>query len=172
MKWTISQLNQLQHKGLSIDEFVDVSDLKDVEKTIRDIFPVHITGRADLSSLKATFHLTISGTMVLPCSRTLVDVHYPFEITTTETFLLRHTSEFVADEETHQVQGEVVDLLPLIKEHILLEIPMQVFGEDENAEGAAPQEGKDWKVISEEDKSNQIDPRLAGLAKFFEDDKK
>jgi uncharacterized protein len=171
MKWTISQLNQLQHKGLSIDEVVDVSELKELEETIRDISPVHVTGRADLSSLKVTFHLTISGSMVLPCSRTLVDVNFPFEVTTTETFLLRHTSDFDTDEETHQVQGEVIDLLPIIKEHIILEIPIQIFSDDLNAEGAAPQSGSDWQVISEEEKANQIDPRLAGLAKFFEEDK-
>ncbi|WP_078547333.1 YceD family protein [Litchfieldia alkalitelluris] len=172
MEWTISQLNQLQHKGLSIDEIVDVTELKELKNSIRDISPVRITGRADLSSLKVTFHLTISGTMILPCSRTLVDVHYPFEITTTETFMLRHTSDYETDEETHQVQGDVVDLLPVIKELIILEIPMQIFCDDLNTEGAAPQEGKDWQVISEEDKANKIDPRLAGLAKFFDDDKK
>ncbi|MFC4320289.1 YceD family protein [Litchfieldia salsa] len=172
MKWTISQLNQLQHKGLTVDEIVDVTDLKELDKnSIRDISPVRVTGRVDLSSLKATFHLTISGSMVLPCSRTLVDVPFPFEITTTETFLLRHTSDYDTDEETHQVQGDVVDLLPLIKELIILEIPMQVLSNDLNAEGAAPQEGKDWQVISEEDKAKKVDPRLAGLAKFFEDDK-
>jgi uncharacterized protein len=172
MKWTISQLNQLQHKGLSIDEIVDVSDIKELETTIRAVSPVHVTGRADLSSLKATFHLTISGSMILPCSRTLVDVNFPFEVTTTETYLLRQTSDFESDEEIHQVQGEVVNLLPMIKEHILLEIPIQIFSDQKDAEGAAPQVGKDWKVISEEEKSDQIDPRLAGLAKFFEDEQK
>ncbi|MCA1029957.1 DUF177 domain-containing protein [Bacillus timonensis] len=172
MKWSISQLNQLQHKGLSIDEYVDVSDIKDIDSTIRGIDPVHVTGRADLSSAKATFHLTISGSMTLPCSRTLVDVNYPFNLKTTETFLLRQTLDYEADEEEiHLVQGDVVDLLPIIKENILLEIPMQVFSNDQHVEGAAPQEGKDWVVITEEDKRNQIDPRLAGLAKLFEDKK-
>jgi len=169
MKWTISQLNQLQHKGLAIDEVADVKELIGPETTIRNISPVHVTGRADFSSFKVTFHLVISGSMILPCSRTLVDVEYPFEIQTTETFLLRQTSEYDDDEDIHHVQGEVVDLLPIIKELIILEIPIQVFSDQEHAEGAAPQEGKDWQVISEEEKSKQIDPRLAGLAKFFED---
>lgn len=172
MKWSINQLNQLARKGLTIDEIVDVSDLKDIDKTIRDVSPVHITGRGDLSSTKATFHLTISGSMILPCSRTLVDVKFPFEIRTTETFLLRDTSDFdlESDDDVHQVRGEVIDLLPLIKENILLEIPIQIFSDDSNSQDGAPQSGQDWEVISEEDNKKKIDPRLAGLAKFFEDE--
>ncbi|MEH7222447.1 DUF177 domain-containing protein [Bacillus sp. JJ1566] len=172
MKWTINQLNQLARKGLMIDETVDVKDLMEIEKSIRDIPPVHVTGRADLSSTKASFHITISGSMILPCSRTLVDVKFPFEIRTTETFLLRETSDYdlESDEDVNQVQGEVIDLLPLIKENILLEIPMQIFCDNSNSEDAAPQSGQDWEVITEDDKKNKIDPRLAGLAKFFEDE--
>jgi uncharacterized protein len=167
VKWTIHQLHQLQNKGLTIDETVDVSDLKQVDKSIRDVSPVHIEGRADLSSTKFTFHLSIKGTMVLPCSRTLVDVLYPFEIHTTETFLL-NDYDYTTDEDSHVVQGEIIDLLPIVKELILLEVPMQIFSKDENVEGAAPQSGKDWEVITEEQVKDKIDPRLAGLAKFFE----
>lgn len=172
MKWTINQLNQLARKGLMIDEIVDVRELMELDTSIRDITPVQVTGRADLSSTKASFHLTISGSMILPCSRTLVDVKFPFEIRTTETFLLRETSDFdlESDDDVHQVRSEVIDLLPLIKENILLEIPIQIFCDDSNSEDAAPQSGQDWEVISEEDKKNKIDPRLAGLAKFFEDE--
>ncbi|MFS0823723.1 YceD family protein [Bacillus sp. 1P02SD] len=172
MKWTINQLNQLARKGLTIDETVDVQDIMELEKTIRDISPVQVTGRADLSSTKASFHITISGSMILPCSRTLVDVKFPFEIRTTETFLLKDTSvyDLESDEDVHQIRGEVIDLLPIIKENILLEIPMQIFCDDSNSEDAAPQSGQDWEVITEDDQKNKIDPRLAGLAKFFEDE--
>jgi len=172
LKWTINQLNQLAHKGLTIDETVDVKDIMELEKSIRDISPVHVTGRADLSSTKASFHITISGSMILPCSRTLVDVKFPFEIGTTETFLLKDTSvyDLESDEDVHLIRGEVIDLLPIIKENILLEIPMQIFCDDSNSEDAAPQSGQDWEVITEDDNKNKIDPRLAGLAKFFEDE--
>lgn len=171
MKWSINQLNQLVHKGtITIDEVVDVSDIKELDKTIREISPVHVTGRGDLSSTKITFHLTISGNMILPCSRTLVDVKFPFEIDTTETFLLRQTSDFETEEDVHQVQGEIVDLIPIIKENILLEIPIQIFCDDSNSENAAPLSGKDWELITEDDKKNKIDPRLAGLAKFFDNE--
>ena len=45
MKWSIHQLNKLRNKGLTLDEMVDVSELKEVEKDIREINPVHVTGR-------------------------------------------------------------------------------------------------------------------------------
>jgi uncharacterized protein len=170
LKWTISQLNQLQSKGLKIEEEIDLSELVTSHQDIRDISPVSVSGRADISSSKVTFHLSISGSMVLPCSRTLVDVQYPFSIDTTETFLLK-PAVYDTEEDFHLAEGDIVDLTPIIKEILILEIPIQVFCDDgANEEGAAPQSGKDWEVISEEDQNNKIDPRLAGLAKFFENE--
>ena len=49
MKWSIHQLNKLRNKGLTLDEMVDVSELKEVEKDIREINPVHVTGRVDFA---------------------------------------------------------------------------------------------------------------------------
>ncbi|WP_027408240.1 YceD family protein [Anoxybacteroides tepidamans] len=170
MKWSIHQLHQLQAKGLVIDETVDLSDLKQIDRSIRDISPVRVTGRADIGATKFTFHLTIEGTMVLPCSRTLVDVSYPFTVQTTETFFL-NDYDVNNDEDTHLVQGDAIDLLPIVKELVLLEVPMQVFCEADGQEGA-PQSGAGWEVITEEQAKNKIDPRLAGLAKFFDKDKK
>ncbi|WP_223700337.1 YceD family protein [Sutcliffiella deserti] len=169
MKWTLFELNQLQHKGLEIDETVDVNDIT-TNSEIRSIDPVHVIGRADLSSKKVTFHLTVEGSMVLPCSRTLVDVDYPFTIKTTETFLFQPAEYESDDEILHMVEGDVIDLLPIIREAIILEVPMQIFSESPDKEEAAPQSGKDWDVISEKDQTTKVDPRLAGLAKFFEKD--
>ena len=148
-----------------MDEMVDVSELKEVEKDIREINPVHVTGRVDFGSGKFTFHLHITGSMVLPCSRSLVDVTLPFDIKTTEVFQTSE-EEFETEAEIHCLEGEVLDLLPVIKENILLEIPMQIFSDD--VSGGAPTQGQDWQVISEEDKEKTVDPRLAGLAKFFD----
>ena len=44
---------------------------------------------------------------------------------------------------------------------------MQIFSDD--VSGGAPMQGQDWQVISEEKtKKKTVDPRLAGLAKFFD----
>jgi uncharacterized protein len=170
LKWTISQLQKYRNKEFSVDETVRVDEIKEVDSSIRSVSPMHITGRADISSTRVTFHLKMKGNLVLPCSRTLVDVNYPIDVETTETFLF-HDSDFYEsdEEEVHQVKGDVIDLMPIVREILLLEVPMQVFCEDSSEEGA-PQSGKDWEVIQEEDRKEKIDPRLAGLAKLLEQD--
>ena len=156
---------------MQIDEIVDVTDIKERDPQIRDVSPIKVTGRADIGSTKVTFHLHLSGKFILPCSRTLVDVNYPIDIETTETFLFKTAGiEYDGDDVTI-VEGDVVDLLPVIKENLLLEIPMQVFCEDVNSEEAAPQSGNDWTVISEEENKQKVDPRFAKLADFFENNK-
>lgn len=166
MKWTLSQLQKNRSKDFCIDEIVNVDEIKKLDPTIREVSPMHITGRADIDSAKVTFHLTINGHLILPCSRTLVDVNFPINVETTETFLLKGL-DYESVEEVHQVKGDLIDLMPVICEILLLEVPMQVFCEDSSEEGA-PQSGKDWEVIEEQDNKDKIDPRLAGLAQFFD----
>jgi len=170
MKWTLSQLQKSRNKEFLIDETIRVDEIKTDDPTIRGVSPIHVTGRADISSTRVTFHLEIDGYLILPCSRTLVDVNYPISVETTETYLFNVPEyEAVTEEEAHQVKGDLIDLMPVIREILLLEVPMQVFCEDYNQEGAAPQSGKDWEVVTEEDQTKKIDPRLAELAKFFDD---
>lgn len=167
MKWTLSQLQKYRSKDFPIDEMVNVDEIKETDQTIRHVSPMHVTGRADIDSTKVTFHLNIKGHLVLPCSRTLVDVNYPIDVETTETFLLKGL-DYETEEEVHQVKGEVIDLMPVLNEILLLEVPMQVFCDDHTSEEGAPQSGKGWEVIHELEKQDKIDPRLAGLAKLLD----
>jgi uncharacterized protein len=169
LKWTVSQLQKFRDKDLQIDETVDVSDIKERDKQIREVSPIRVNGRVDINPAEVTFHLHLSGEFTLPCSRTWVDVKYPIDIETTETFLLNDTFTDLEVDDVTVVKDDVVDLIPVIKENLLLEIPMQVFCEDVNSDEAAPQSGKDWSVVSEEETKQKIDPRLAKLANFFED---
>jgi uncharacterized protein len=170
LKWTLSQLQKYRNKDFSIDEIIRVDEIKEDDPTIRKVSPMHITGRGDIDSTKVTFHLKIEGHLILPCSRTLVDVLLPINVETTETFLLKG-SVYETEEEVYQVKDDVIDLMPIIREILLLEVPMQVFCEDVDSEEAAPQSGKDWEVVHEEDQSKKVDPRLAELAKFFDKSK-
>jgi uncharacterized protein len=169
LKWTLTQLQKYRNKEFLINETVRFDEIKQADPTIRDVSPMVLTVRGDIGSTRITFHLSIEGYLVLPCSRTLVDVKYPINVETTETFLLQD-STYQAEEEAHQVKGDVIDLTPIIREILLLEVPIQVFCDDLDAEGAAPQSGKDWEVVQEEAESVKVDPRLAGLAKFFDKD--
>jgi uncharacterized protein len=168
MKWTISQIQKHRSKDFVIDEVVVMDVIKETDTSIREVSPIHLTGRADISATKVTFHLRIEGYLILPCSRTLVDVKLPIDVETTETFLL-NDQEYGVDEEVYQVKGDVIDLEPIIREILLLEVPMQIFCDDGAGQEGAPQSGKDWEVIEEHEKVEKLDPRLAGLAKFFEE---
>lgn len=169
LKWTIHDLNKLQNKGLSFDEQISVDEITEVDKEIRSVSPVQVTGRADFGASKVTFHINIKGTMILPCSRTLADVKFPFDIQSSETFVLSSYGNY-EDEDLHQPDGEIVDLTRYIRELILLEVPLQVFSEKEDVKGPAPQSGEGWEVITEEEKKDQIDPRLAKLKELFNEE--
>ncbi|MBU9720459.1 MULTISPECIES: YceD family protein [Bacillaceae] len=168
MKWSVQQLLPFKEKGLHIDESVNLSELKEIDREIRDISPVRVTGDAYFSKQAITFRLVISGTMTLPCARTLNDVDYPFTIEATEIFQLDEWATFDEEDEVHEVKENTVDLFPYVKERILLEKPMQVFSDKD--EGPAPATGHGWELKDESDEEdNKIDPRLKDLQKFFDE---
>jgi len=176
MKWTVIQLQKFRDVELEIDKKVDVSkDLKERDPEIRDASPIHVTGKAHIDSQKAVFHLHLTGNLILPCSRTLVDVTYPIDIQSTETFILKPFEYSPSEEEEiHEPYEGMVDLLPVIEELILLEVPMQVISEDAKNKETL-QAGQDWEVMTEDQFKQQshikIDPRLAGLAALLKDKK-
>lgn len=168
MKWMIQQLKK--HQTMTFEETIDLSDIRKLNNEIRKISPVMVSGKALVSGDTFTFPMMIKGVLTLPCSRTLEDVELPFEIEAKETFQLSG-SYYSSEEEgslddIHTVEGDVIDLDPYIKELILLEIPLQIFSD--KADSEALRSGKDWEFLTEEDKNNRIDPRLADLSKFFE----
>ncbi|MDQ0253834.1 uncharacterized protein J2S74_001206 [Evansella vedderi] len=169
MKWSVQQLLTYKEKGLHIDESVDVSEIKKIDREIRDITPVRVIGDARIMKQSVTFRLVISGSMTLPCARTLNDVEYPFNIEAVEIFQLDEMAVFDEEDEVHKVKGNTVDLFPYVLERILLEKPLRVFSNED--EGLAPASGKDWELQTKEEDSVKIDPRLKELEKFFDETK-
>ncbi|MCM3759334.1 DUF177 domain-containing protein [Alkalihalobacillus oceani] len=169
MKWSLQQLQAAKHKPFTFEETVDLTSLKEQNAEIRAVSPIDVRGEVTFSRSLWTFKLHLSGELILPCARTLADVRFPIDLNVSERF---HPSadEWIADEEDddiHPIEGESIDLLPYVKERILLEIPIQVYADDE-AQRQAPPSGTDWELVTEEQQKNRIDPRLADLAKFFD----
>ena len=50
MKWTITQLQKYRNKGLVLSETIDVSEIKEIDKQIREVSPITVTGRVDINS--------------------------------------------------------------------------------------------------------------------------
>jgi uncharacterized protein len=168
LKWTLQQLEQLKDPGLSFDETVDVSDLKKRDPEIREISPVQVAGKAVFETKKISFFLEITGKMVLPSSKTLENVDFPFDLHTVEVFRLDSSVEEEGDEEEiHDIENETVDLLPYVKEAILVEKPIRVVGVDEEPLSS----GNGWELVSENQQKNRIDPRLEKLQDLLDENK-
>lgn len=170
MQWAVEELKRLGNRTLKFDEYVNVDDILDKNGEIRQISPVRVQGHVIVSKTLISFHLHISGTMVLPCSLTLVDVDYPFSIETIESFQLNEhvpvdegENEFI-----HSIEGQIIDLKPIIKENVLLSVPMKVVHPD----AKISESGEGWEFVTGEKKKDAIDPRMAKLAEFFNKDKR
>jgi uncharacterized protein len=171
MKWSLQQLSVAKHKPFTFEETIDLSSLTALNTEIRSVSPIKVKGEVVYSGSLITFLLDVTGELVLPCARTLADVSFPIELHEAVHFHPEdeYVTASVEQDDIHFFEGDTIDLIPALKELILLEIPIQVFA-DEDVEGPAPKSGKDWELFKKEEQQNRIDPRLADLAKFFEKD--
>lgn len=114
---------------------------------IRKLSPVEVS--ADIKRITDTSYkmsLEIKGEMTLPCSITLNDVIYPFDIRTE----VKLSNEDEEDEEYVKIIQNNIDIISIIWQNIVLEIPLRVVSEDANN---SPVSGEGWKLIRE-DESN------------------
>lgn len=173
MKWSIHQLQRYRQGAMPLDEAVDLESVKKRNPEIRNITPVRVTGSCTIGSKKLICRFRLEGTLTLPCSRTWEDVELPFLIEADEQFSWDE-EVLAADDEIHPVVGEVVDLTPVFEELVLLEVPLQIYGE--SAKDMQEAEGKGWSYATDEvynarlrkELETKVDPRFAGLAKLFE----
>ncbi|AUJ26786.1 MULTISPECIES: YceD family protein [Virgibacillus] len=174
MKFALAQLKKNAYKEpFTFSETEDVSELEEMNNDIRHIGEVEVQGTCFFQGDNIIFSLRIHGEMVLPCARTLEDVHYPFAIQTDEVFTTSlYRSEAEIEAEIHPIDGEVLDLTPLIKENILLEVPYRVFSEEENSRPDYITEGKGWQFTSKQNNAKSIDERFRKLESLFNKDEK
>ncbi|MDW0109327.1 YceD family protein [Sporosarcina aquimarina] len=175
MKWSIHQLRKFRQGAMPLDEVVDLGSVRERNSEIRAISPVRLTGSCTVGSKKVSFHFHLEGSMTLPCARTWEDVHFPFSIETDEQF--SWDEEVLAqDDEIHPIVGDTIDPMPVFEELILLEVPLQVYCDD--ADTVTEASGTGWSYTTDEvyneklteEQDKKTDPRLAGLARFFESD--
>ena len=131
------------------EELLKQSDLLALKQT-------HVTGMLYLDAIDAyTLKMKISGIMVLPCAVTLKPVDVPFDISVDDS--LEHLYEEM-DERLKNIENSI-DILPIIWENILIEIPMRVVSDDLSD---AKTSGDGWKIITEEEKS-YVNPEFEKL---------
>ncbi|MFD2638167.1 YceD family protein [Piscibacillus salipiscarius] len=178
MKFSLQKIKR--EAPYDFEDTVNVDELERMENDIRNITDVNVKGDVSVRSETYTFRYTIKGTMTLPCARTLVDVPYEFSVQAIDQFT---TSEYQAqnDEDIHFIDQEVLDLMPYIKENILLEVPLRVYSDEATMDNIVS-EGSGWDLLQEdehldlkakheEEEQEKVDPRLSSLKKFFDDKK-
>lgn len=176
MKFLLNQIRKEAHnKLMHFDNTVDISELKLLNEDIREARDARVFGYCSLDGDEIIFSLNIVGEVILPCSRTLVDVPYKFEIKTTEIFSTSpYYGEKEEEEEIHFLEGVAVDLYPLILENILLELPYRVVTDDQSILDNALQEGEGWAFSEDsadeeiEETEQKIDPRMKKLKQLLE----
>ncbi len=167
MKYSRKELLQLPDRTLRFDENIvfDPETYKQFPR-IRKLEDVRAwgEGKYEADEQRLYLHLEVSGTMTCPCDVTFEDVQIPFDSEADE--IISFDRRDRDNMEVLQVEGEYLELLPVIFRQILLEVPIKV-----RKEGKIDYpEGDGWKVMDEatyqKEKEGRIDPRLAILKDY------
>ena len=141
---------------LNVKDQIDINEKisfpkEDLNKAgILDLNEVNIKGILDN---EYNLHLNIQGKMILPCNLTLEPVDYPFDITLDE-----NMTELIKNSKKTQ---KTIDILPIIWENILMEIPMKIVSPKAKN---MKTKGEGWELITDsEDKGNHSLAKLKDL---------
>lgn len=146
-----------------IDEIVKLDPVYYENTDVRKLSDVKVTGSIDQNE-DATYSLNINviGEMILPCSISLVDVEYPFNIEINEIIDIN-------DEESEdylKIIDNTIDIMPIVWQNIVVEIPLRVVSPNL---GDTKLEGDGWKLLTEEEKMKELDPRFDKLRDLLDD---
>ncbi len=126
---------------------------------IKKISPVNVNGYVTYNDEEYNLEITISGIMTLSCARTLKDVEYPFNIEINEVIGENNDNSL-------EIVQNSLEIFPIIWQYILMDVPLRVLHPDAKEESL---EGDGWRLITEDDKKEVIDPRLAKLKDYIKE---
>ncbi len=129
--------------------------------------PVDLFAQAKNRAGVVTLDCTYKYTLNLTCDRCIAPFTQEVEQTTTHTVLRELNSK---DDDDYVVAPEgIIELLPLATNDILLSLPAKFLCK-EQCEGLCPKCGQDLNTGKCDCSSKTVDPRLAALDKFFDDE--
>ena len=146
----LTPINYNQKKEIIIDKdiFFSKDDLKETE--IIDLKNVKVKGKIYKDSLEEIIiQLQITGTMIVPCSRTLKPTEYKFESEIEENIEQN-------EEKTKKIK-KTIDILPIIWENILMEIPIRIINPDAEEE---IMKGDGWELITSDNIGQNAEAKL------------
>lgn len=137
-------------------EYLKNTDIKDISK-------VKINGYIKPNEGNFDVILNVKCTLTLICSISLKDVKYDIDIDINE--VIGEDNEDILFEENNKIINNTIDLIPIIWQNIILEVPLKVISPDIDVKNL---QGEGWKFITEEEvKVKDIDPRLEKLKDFL-----
>ncbi len=143
-------------KEIKINEEIHMNSEYAGDTDLVDLKNTSAVGKIYKNSLnEINLSLMITGTMILPCAITLNPIPYDFS-----TNLDCSLEDLIEENDKNQKKREnSIDILPIIWENILVEMPMRVVSEDLSS---AKLSGDGWKFITEEERTYE-NPELAKL---------
>lgn len=153
MQFDIIRLNNNIERVIPINETYSFT-LEELKGTdLLKLDDVKVVGELFKNSLgNIELNVDVEGVMVLPCAITLKPVDYPFELT-----ISGEIDELMENMEENQRKFQnTIDILPIIWENILMEIPMRVIS-DEAKNMDINMSGDGWKFVTcEEEKTSPL----------------
>ena len=146
----LTPINYNQKKEIIVDENVFFKK-EDLEKTtILDLKDVKAQGKIYKDNLEEIIlELKITGTMIIPCSRTLKPTEYQFEADLEE--------NIEENEEKTKKIKKTIDILPIIWENILMEIPIRIINPEAEEVDI---KGEGWELITSDNIGQNAEAKL------------
>ena len=158
MNINLSKLLCNQTDEIVINEEIDIPK-EYLNDDIRDISKVSVNGSITNDGYMLSLRLNIKCVLTLICSISLKDVKYDVD-----TSIEEEISE--ENDENMKILNNSIDLLPIIWQNILMEIPIKVVSPDIEEKNIY---GDGWKFITDEEEDKEIDPRLSKLKDFLDE---
>jgi len=137
MKIDLNYLNRFSKIDINQDLVFNESHYKNTD--IRKLYDVHVDGEVSVDFEDNIYlELNLKGKMILPCAVSLEDVEYEFD-----TLIEENIGNF---EEIYKNNKNSLDILPILWENIVLEIPIRVVAESVKPSNTS---GDGWELISE-----------------------
>jgi uncharacterized metal-binding protein YceD (DUF177 family) len=127
--------------------------------------PVHL----DLRLESVMEGVLVSGRVTAPltgsCARCLDDIEDTLDLDIQELFAYEGstTEETSEEDEVRLVEGERIDLEPMVRDAVVLSLPLAPVC-DEDCAGLCAECGQRWDDLPDDHSHEQLDPRWAGLA--------
>ena len=155
----LTKLIYNQVDSIPIDAEIDIPK-EYLNDDIRNISKVKIFGEIIEEGESYLVNLNIKCDLTLICSVSLKDVLYPVDVNIEE--IISENGENI--EFFDKIINNSIDLVPIIWQNILLEVPIRVVSPDIKEENIY---GDGWKFVTTEEENKEIDPRLSKLKDFL-----